>query len=412
MGNTHIYENGEIYEIQIKSGQTSGGKRAYRIMRYRLYKFWLLLIVISATSININASANSIAEATLQKEATLQEEALATEELNVKELILGHLADSYEWHIWSNGEKHVALYLPVILHSKSSGWHLFSSSKFNHGNSSYRGFHIAPDGKYNGKIVEIDGSGIEVRPLDLSMTKNAASLIINSIILILIILGVGRVMKRDPLKSNKGFAGLMEMFILTIEDEVVKPTVGKDYKRYSPYLLTVFFFIFINNLMGLIPFFPGGANVTGNIAVTFVLAVATFLVINLTGSKEYYKEIFWPDVPTWLKVPFPLMPFIEVVGMFTKPFALMIRLFANIMAGHAIVLGLVCLVFVTVSMGSAINSSMTVLSVVFTVFIEFVELLVAFIQAYVFTLLSAVFIGLARHDNSEKSSGIVKSKIN
>ncbi len=381
-------------------------------MRYRLYKFWLLLIVIYATSININASNNSIAEAALQEEAILQEEALATEELNVKELILGHLADSYEWHIWSNGEKHIALSLPVILHSKSSGWHLFSSSKFNHGKSSYKGFQIASEGKYNGKIVEIDVSGNEVRPLDLSMTKNAASLIINSIILILIILGVGRVMKRDPLKSNKGFAGLMEMFILTIEDEVVKPTVGKDYKRYSPYLLTVFFFIFINNLMGLIPFFPGGANVTGNIAVTFVLAVATFLVINLTGSKEYYKEIFWPDVPTWLKVPFPLMPFIEVVGMFTKPFALMIRLFANIMAGHAIVLGLVCLVFVTVSMGSAINSSMTVLSVVFTVFIEFVELLVAFIQAYVFTLLSAVFIGLARHDNSEKSSGIVKSKIN
>lgn len=381
-------------------------------MRYRLYKFWLLLIAISATSININASNNSIAEAALQEEAILQKEALATEELNVKELILGHLADSYEWHIWSNGEKHIALSLPVILHSKSSGWHLFSSSKFNHGKSSYKGFQIASEGKYNGKIVEIDVTGNEVRPLDLSMTKNAASLIINSIILILIILGVGRVMKRDPLKSNKGFAGLMEMFILTIEDEVVKPTVGKDYKRYSPYLLTVFFFIFINNLMGLIPFFPGGANVTGNIAVTFVLAVATFLVINLTGSKEYYKEIFWPDVPTWLKVPFPLMPFIEVVGMFTKPFALMIRLFANIMAGHAIVLGLVCLVFVTVSMGSAINSSMTVLSVVFTVFIEFVELLVAFIQAYVFTLLSAVFIGLARHDNSEKSSGIVKSKIN
>lgn len=370
-------------------------------MRYRLYKFWLLLIVIYATSININASNNSIAETALQEEAILQEEALATEELNVKELILGHLADSYEWHIWSNGEKHIALSLPVILHSKSSGWHLFSSSKFNHGKSSYKGFQIASEGKYNGKIVEIDVSGNEVRPLDLSMTKNAASLIINSIILILIILGVGRVMKRDPLKSNKGFAGLMEMFILTIEDEVVKPTVGKDYKRYSPYLLTVFFFIFINNLMGLIPFFPGGANVTGNIAVTFVLAVATFLVINLTGSKEYYKEIFWPDVPTWLKVPFPLMPFIEVVGMFTKPFALMIRLFANIMAGHAIVLGLTCLVFVTVSLGPTINSSMTVLSAIFTVFINFVELLVAFIQAYVFTLLSAVFIGLARADHSK-----------
>jgi F-type H+-transporting ATPase subunit a len=203
----------------------------------------------------------------------------------------------------------------------------------------------------------------------------------------------------------------MEMVILMIEDEVIKTTVGKDYKRYSPYLLTVFFFIFINNLIGLIPFFPGGANITGNIAVTLVLAIGTFLVVNLTGSKAYYKEIFWPDVPTWLKVPFPLMPIIEVVGMFTKPFALMIRLFANIMAGHAIVLGLTCLVFITVSLGSAINSSMTVLSVVFSVFINFVELLVAFIQAYVFTLLSAVFVGLARHDHSDDNIKVAKNSV-
>jgi len=187
----------------------------------------------------------------------------------------------------------------------------------------------------------------------------------------------------------------MEMFIMNVNDDVIKPCIGKEYRRFAPYLLTVFFFIFINNLMGLIPIFPGGANVTGNIAITFVLAIITFFVVNLSGTKEYYKEIFWPDVPMWLKVPVPLMPAIEIVGVFTKPFALMIRLFANILAGHSIVLGLTCLVFVTVKLGVAMNTSMSIVSVLFSVFINMVELLVAYIQAYVFTMLSAVFIGLA-----------------
>jgi F-type H+-transporting ATPase subunit a len=188
----------------------------------------------------------------------------------------------------------------------------------------------------------------------------------------------------------------MEMFIMNINDDVIKPCVGKDYKKFAPYLLTVFFFIFLNNLLGLIPFFPGGANVTGNIAVTFVLAVCTFLIVNIFGTKEYWREIFWPEVPLWLKVPIPLMPAIELVGVFTKPFALMIRLFANILAGHSIVLGLTCLVFVTVKLGVGMNASMSIVSVLFSVFISLVELLVAYIQAYVFTMLSAVFIGLAR----------------
>jgi len=148
--------------------------------------------------------------------------------------------------------------------------------------------------------------------------------------------------------------------------------------------------------MGLIPIFPGGANVTGNIAITFVLAIITFIIVNLSGSKEYWKDIFWPEVPLWLKAPVPIMPAIEIVGVFTKPFALMIRLFANMIAGHSIVLGLTCLIFVTVSMGQAMNTSMTIVSVIMTLFINIVELLVAYIQAYIFTMLSAVFIGLAR----------------
>ena len=331
-------------------------------------------------------------------------------ELDVKETILGHLADSYEWQIISDGEKDITLHLPVILYSKNSGWHLFSSSALKNGEAEHKGFHVASEGNYKGKIVELNQEGVITRPLDLSFTKNAASVMFTSLILILLMYGVSKSFKKDPMKPRKGFLGMMEMFIMMINDDLIKPAVGKDYKRYAPYLLTVFFFIFINNIIGLIPLFPGGANVTGNISVTIVLAIGTFIVVNFTGNKAYYKEIFWPDVPVWLKAPIPIMPIIEIVGIFTKPFALMIRLFANIMAGHAIVLGLTMLIFITVSMGTAINASMTVVSIIFTVFIDFVELLVAFIQAYVFTLLSAVFIGMARADVHEPAGENLKMK--
>jgi F-type H+-transporting ATPase subunit a len=269
------------------------------------------------------------------------------------------------------------------------------SSAFHEG-TEHEGLIIAAQGKYKGKIVEKDSHGNEVKPFDISMTKVVCALLFNSALLIFIILTVARSYKKDTFESKNGFIGFMEMFIMNINDEVIKPCVGKDYKRYSPYLLTVFFFIFLTNIMGLIPVFPGGANITGNIAITFVLAICTFIIVNISGTKEYWKEIFWPDVPLWLKVPLPLMPVIELVGVFTKPFALMIRLFANMLAGHSIVLGLTCLVFVTVSLGPSMNASMTVISVVFNVFINLVEVLVAYIQAYVFVLLSAVFIGLAR----------------
>jgi F-type H+-transporting ATPase subunit a len=343
----------------------------------------IILFIVLLFSMGVNAQTDSVSVAREEK-------------FDVKGLILHHLADSYEWSLISSEDWHVTIPLPVILYSKTSGVHFFMSSKFDRGNQSYKGFHIAADGKYQGKIVEPGSDGGEVRPLDLSLTKNAASLILSSLVLIITFLCISRVIKRDPMKGNKGFVGMMEMFIMMIHDDVIKPSVGADYKRYAPFLLTVFFFIFFNNVLGLVPFFPGGANVTGNIAVTMVLAIGTFLAINLTGTKHYYKDIFWPDVPIWLKVPFPIMPIIEIVGLFTKPFALMIRLFANIMGGHAIVLGLVSIVFITAGMGAAISASMTAVSVFFSVFILFLELLVAFIQAYIFTLLSSVFIGMAR----------------
>lgn len=331
------------------------------------------------------------------------------EELNIKELILEHIADAYEWHICTVGETHVSIPLPIIIFGEDGGLNVFLSSKFHHGMNEYKGFYIASTGEYKGKIVEKNASGEEIRPWDFSLTKNALSLLISSALLIVLILSLAKWYKKHSAKDDPkvpgGFFGFMELFIMNINDDIVKPCVGKNYKKFAPYLLTAFFFIFINNLMGLIPIFPGGANVTGNIAITLVLAIFTMIIVNVFGTKEYFKEIFWPDVPTWLKVPIPIMPAIELVGVFTKPFALMIRLFANILAGHSIVLGLVCLIFVTAKLGTGINTSMTIVSVVLTIFINLVELLVAYIQAYVFTMLSAVFIGLAQvepHHAKEK----------
>ena len=316
-------------------------------------------------------------------------------EVDVNKLVFGHIGDAYEWHIVSLGSTNVVIPLPVIVKS-STGWHVFSSSHLEEGE--YEGLYIAQGGSNDGKIVERNEAGEEVRPLDISITKNVLALFINSLILVLIILGCARWYKRHPVEKEapKGGVGMMESLIMMVHDDVIKGGVGPDYKRYAPYLLTAFFFVLVNNLMGLIPIFPGGANVTGNIAITMVLACCTFLLTNIYGTKEYWKEIFWPDVPLWLKVPVPMMPLIEFVGIFTKPIALMIRLFANIMAGHAAILSLISIIFITVKVGPAINGSMTVVAVAFGIFMDALEILVAFIQAYVFTLLSAIFIGLSR----------------
>ena len=321
----------------------------------------------------------------------------ASGELDINEYLFGHIGDAYQWHITRIGDKEISIPLPVIVHS-STGWHCFLSSKLEEG--PYEGLYCAEGGKYDGKIVEKDASGNEIRPFDISITKNVLSLMISSVILVFLVLSAARWYKRhDVLKeAPKGVAAVLEPIVEMINDEVIKESVGKDYKRYAPYLLTVFFFILINNLMGIIPIFPGGANVTGNIAVTFVLALCTFVAVNFFGNRHYWKDILWPDVPWWLKVPVPLMPLVEIFGMFTKPMALMVRLFANIMAGHSVILSFIAVIFLTVKMGPMINGSMTVAAVFFGVFMDCLELLVAFIQAYVFTMLSAVFIGLSRQE--------------
>lgn len=324
--------------------------------------------------------------------------AARAEDLDMNEYLFGHVGDSYEWHITTVNGHHVTVPLPVIVHSRTSGWHIFSSARLEEGE--HEGFYIAPDGeRHAGKIVERQPDGSSVKPLDISITKNVLGLMVNSMVLLIVILTVARWYRRHDAREEvpTGFAGAIEMIITMVQDDIIKECIGKDYRRYSPYLLTAFFFIFVNNLMGIIPFFPGGANVTGNIAVTLCLAIFTFLAVNLFGNKHYYKDIFWPEVPMFLKA-FPLMPLIEIIGMFTKPFSLMIRLFANILAGHVMILGVVAVIFLTAKLGFALNAGMTVIAVFFGVFMDVLEFLVAFLQAYVFTMLSAVFIGLSRQE--------------
>ena len=339
-----------------------------------------------------------------QEDVTPQEQKENT--VDVKEIVFGHIGDSYEWHITTGGKTHITIPLPIIVYSSTTGWHTFLSSRLAENGGTYEGLSVAPEGsKYEGKLVEYNAAGEQVRPWDISITKVTFALLFNSVLLLVIVLSVAQWYRKRPqgALAPGGFIGFMEMFIMMVNDDIIKSCVGPNYRKFAPYLLTAFFFIFINNIMGLIPFFPGGANVTGNIAITMVLAICTFLAVNIFGTKHYWKDIFWPDVPWWLKVPVPMMPFIEFFGIFTKPFALMIRLFANMLAGHMAMLVLTCLIFISASMGPALNGTLTVASVLFNIFMNALELLVAFIQAYVFTMLSAVFIGLAQEGAKVKA---------
>lgn len=311
---------------------------------------------------------------------------------NIQEVIFGHTNDAYEWHITNIGDKAISIPLPVIVKS-STGWHVFSSSKLEDG-AEYEGLHISEAGK----VVETNAAGEEVRPFDISITKDVLAMMISSAILLWLILGTSKWYRTHDVtkEAPKGLAAVMEPVIEMIDTGVVKDSIGEDYAKFSPYLCTAFFWILINNLLGIVPFFPGGANVTGNIAVTCVLGFCTFFAINLFGTKHYFKDIFWPDVPWWLKIPIPLMPLIEIFSAFMKPITLMIRLFANMLAGHIIAISLVCIIFMFAKYNAVMFGSMTFVSLLFGVFMDLLEVLVAFLQAYVFTMLSAVFIGLAR----------------
>lgn len=314
------------------------------------------------------------------------------EEFDASTFIMDHIADSHEWHILTrkNGES-VAIYLPVILYSGEKGLDVFMSSKLAHG-AVYKGYKLEEEGDLKGTIVNVRDDGTideENMPLDFSVTKTVVGLFFAAFVGLLLFISMSRSYKKTGISHPRGIQSFLEPVILIVRDDIAIANIGeKKYEKYMPYLLTVFFFILLNNLMGLVPFPPPfGANVTGNIAVTFVLALFTFVITQFSGNKNYWRHIFFPPgVPFWL---LPVMIPVELIGIISKPFALMIRLFANITAGHIIVLSLVCLIFIFKSIGVA------PVSILFVIFMDCLELLVAFLQAYVFTLLSALFISMA-----------------
>ena len=346
----------------------------------------LVLFAFLATTNLLKASDNGVVTDTI-----------SPKKFNTGELIFDHIKDSYEWHITKVGHTHISIPLPVILYSQHSGIHLFMSGKFHHGTEAYNGFKIASEGKYEGKVIELIADGTEVRPWDFSITKNVTSLFVSIFILLIIFLSVAKSYRKNFDKAPKGLQSWIEPIVIFVRDDIAIPSIGNEkYEKYLPYLLTIFFFILINNVMGLIPLFPGGANLTGNITVTLVLAIFTFVITSLSGSRDYWVHIVnAPGVPWWLKLPIPLMPIVEIMSVFLKPFVLTIRLFANIAAGHIIALGFYCMIFIFAEMSPFAGYGISVVSILFTVFMSILELLVAFIQAYVFTLLSAIYFGMA-----------------
>ena len=307
-------------------------------------------------------------------------------EFNPGEMIIDHISDSHDWHLFG----HVTVPLPVIIYQPGNGLHVFSSSRFEHGTASYEGFKLEKN-----KIVAEDGSDL----YDISITKNAASLLFVIVLMLIVFTSVAKRYGNSKNAAPKGLQSWLEPIIVFIRDEVAKSSIGeKKYEKYMPFLLTVFFFILFLNLLGLVPIIPGGANVTGNIAITMSLALLTFIITTISANKNYWHHIFaMPGVPVW--VLFLLTP-IEILGMFLRPFVLMIRLFANIMAGHIIALSFFSLIFIFGKLNMWAGYGTSVVSVAFTIFMTLLELLVAFLQAYVFTLLSAIYFGAAVEEHA------------
>jgi len=329
------------------------------------------------------------------------------EKFNVSEMIMHHISDAHEWHLWGPSHGGTSVYLPIIL--VDGGLKTFSSAHFYHGTpvtvvdeesgkelhyvkgtgpaEGYAMFHEEIYKLENGELHFEGDHPHNASPLDFSITKNVLSLFFGAILILVIMSSVARFYKKNGPVAPKGLAKYLEVLIVMVRDDIAKANIGHKYQKYVPYLLTIFFFIFLNNLLGLIPIIPGGANLTGNISVTLFLAVCTLIVTVASGNRNYWGHIFaMPGVP---KALLPIMIPIELVGILTKPFALMIRLFANITAGHIIILALVSIIFINE------NAAWGGLSVPMALFISVLELLVAFLQAFLFTMLSALFIGAA-----------------
>lgn len=320
-----------------------------------------------------------------------------TEKFDAGKTAMEHIKDKHEWHLF--GEQ-VVLPLPVILYT-DKGFEFFSSANLNPGGSVYKGAY------YNYTLVDdkikvADATGkvddaASKKVWDFSITQSVAGMLVSVVILLFIFLSVAKAYKKREGKAPKGLQSFMEPVILFVRDDIARPNIGLKADRFTPLLLTVFFFILLNNFFGMIPFFPGAYNLTGNIAVTFTLAFIIFLVINFNGNKHYWKHVFMPN-PWWLFI--ILIP-VEIVGIFTKPLALMIRLFANMLAGHIVIISLISLIFIFGTLWVAPAS------VAFAVFIDVIEVLVIILQAYVFTILSALFIGMAVEEHHEPHTEVI-----
>ncbi|MBD2701788.1 F0F1 ATP synthase subunit A [Spirosoma sp. BT702] len=323
------------------------------------------------------------------------DEAAKKGKFDVGSMIMHHIKDDHGWE-FAHG---VTLPLPVILYSSDRSLEVFSSSRLAHGEV-YNGYK-----NEHGKIHRVHEGGEashEAKVYDFSITKNVASLLLSAAIMLLVFSAVSSGYAKNKGKAPKGIQSFLEPIILFVRDEIAKPSIGPKYTKYLPYLLTLFFFILTNNLLGLL---PGAANLTGNIAVTLVLAVITFLIVTFSGNKHYWMHILKPTgVPVAL---LPIMIPVEIVGVFMKPISLMVRLFANITAGHIIILSLLGLIFMANALGGS-GTSLAISPVVifFTLFLNMIELLVAFLQAFIFTLLTAMYIGSAVEEHHEADHGI------
>jgi F-type H+-transporting ATPase subunit a len=319
------------------------------------------------------------------------------EKFNASEVIFGHVGDSHEWHFFTAGESHVTLPLPVIVYTEGKGIQVFSSSNFGHFEKhevdgktigvshSYENMHL--ERAMTETLVSDNGAKI----YDFSITKNVLSMLISVVLLLWIMLSVAaKYKKRGTMVAPTGMQNALEPVIGFIRDEVAKPNLGKKFPRYMPLLLTIFFFIWINNMLGLL---PGGANFTGNVAVTACLALISFIVMIVSANKHFWGHLLNPPgVPLGIK--FLLVP-IEIISLFIKPIALIIRLFANILAGHIVILSVISMIFIFGGLSTVAGWGFAPVSMAFTIFMFFLELLVAAIQAFIFTNLTAVFVGQA-----------------
>lgn len=332
---------------------------------------------------------------------------------NAGDLIFDHILDNHQWHIAEIGNTEISIPLPIILW-EDGHLYCFLSNKFDK-NGIYKNFQLRSQAPYKGKIVslKLNAKGQKVidqkLPLDFSITKTVSGLLISAILLFIIFMSAVRSYKKRGIHAPKGVQALIEPIFIFIRDEVIYSNLGKRYgKKFLPYLMCLFFFIAFNNLSGLIPIFPFGANLMGNISVTLVLAFFTFVLILANSGKHYWTHIFnTPGVPWWMKFPLPLIPFIEFMEIFTKPFVLMIRLFANITAGHVVVLGFISIIFIFGDLSPLLGYALSPVSVLFSLFVNAVEILVAFIQAYIFTFLTSMYLaGALGYDSNQDTKHI------